>query len=256
MAASTAGKTDTRTVHLQPGMYVVRFNGAPALGESALVSLASGDEASQVDFFASEAIINNTLVSADDCIIVRCSGGSSKILLTSLSVSSSVLAGTRIDKIASSTERLGGTAQAAGLKSPLTPESITLSGHIQWVGDIALSPGAWLGDPGNQNRLEGFTVDWENRPGDVDIAYSAILSGLGRSPAVRTGEFCGSGQRAAAITGLTFSLVGKNAAAYELIVEVKFDGSPVQKLSSGVEGRGVMGREQLVAMQLTVIRTA
>lgn len=254
MAATQAGKTDTRIVHLEPGMYIVRFDGRPTLGESAVLSLAPGYPGSKLDFFESEAVTNNTLSSTEDCIVVRCSGDAGNILITSLSLTSPALVGARVDKIASSIEKSESNTAApvSRLKTPVAPELPGLSGHIEWKGDVTAGLGAWLGDSDGHNRLEGFSVAWENKPADVDIAYSSIIGSLGRSPVVLTGEFCGTRQRAAPITAVTFSLVGKQASKYNLEVEVAFDGAPIQKLQSGVEGRGVTGREHLVALRLKV----
>ncbi len=294
MAAQQAGKTDTRIVHLEPGMYLIRFDGTPALGESAIVSVAPGEPGAVVDFFESEGVQNTTLAMSADCIVARCVGGSGNLLVTSVSLSSDTLAGARVDKIASSEGKVRTRAgvvrpepipaastvppvaqapdanatkpatvpvapvQVPAAAAPAQPaaaaEQIQLMGHIEWKGDVTAQANAWLGDPQGSSRLEGFTVQWHNRPADVDLAYSVVVEGMGRSPAVLSGGFCGSRQRAAAIHGLILTLVGKNAAAYELVVQAVFENTPLQQLGSGVEGRGLTGREKLVALAVGVVR--
>ena len=258
MAISRAGKTDTRIVNIEPGMYIVRFDGNPTLGESAILSIAPGDPITTVDLFASEHVKHATLASADDCIVVRCGGGSGNLVITSISLTSGTLTGARVDRIAAAGDRtqlapsLGG--HSVTIPAPQPKEAIQLGGHIQWQGDVEVAANAWLGDPRGHDRLEGFSVEWANKPADVDLAYSCTIGGMGRSPAVLSGGFCGSRQRAAPIQAVTVSLVGKNSAAYELAVQAAFDNSPLQTLASGVEGRGVSGQEQLTALQVIVTR--
>jgi len=249
--------TETRIVSLQPGMYIVRFSAIPALGEGAILSIAPGDGGSRIDFFCSEGVKNNTLVNQSDIAVVRCGGGEGNLLVTSLSGSSRPV-GVRVDRIAGATDLPGagisGAPPQPGRPRQTAMEALGLAGHIEMLGDVRGRPGKWLGDPETARRLEGFTVEWANRPEDVDIAYSCMIDGLGRSPAVLSGGFCGSRRRAAAITALTVSLVGKNASAFELAMEAVFAGCPPQKMRSGVEVRGLAGREPLVALRAGIVR--
>ena len=253
--------TETRIVSLQPGMYIVRFNAIPTLGEGAILSIAPSDSGVKFDFLASEGVKNNTLFNQSDCIVVRCMGGEGNLLITSLCKSGSRPVGTRVDKIAGATNRPGADVTGLGyqpqgqLPQPTrqsTPANLKLSGHLEMRGDITAQPGDWLGDPKTSRRLEGFAIDWLDRPEELDIAYSCVIGGLGRSPAVLSGGYCGSRQRAAPITALTVSLVGKNANSFELAMEAVFAGCPTQKMRSGVEVRGITGREQLVAINAAV----
>ena len=358
--------TETRIVSLKPGMYIIRFNAIPTLGEGAILSVAPTQAGGHLDFFFSEGILNNTLFNQSDIAVVRCSGGESNLLITSMCNSGKAV-GTRIDKIAGAAERsaathLGASAvqpdsppslqpppvaapppsqtqatqppspaapspgvlqsnlelqqgqaplgsqlpqpQAAiipqsavhqpahqqiatpqGQRSPLqepyqstlqpspAPHSpspfadaippsqqptnlnvspLTLLGHLQEAGDVRVQSGAWLGDPQSRLRLEGFAIEWENKPQDVDVAYSCVIGGLGRSPVVLSGGFCGSRQRAASITALTFSLIGPNAEAFQLKAEAVFANCPPQTLRPGVEVRGIAGAEPLVALRVSI----
>jgi hypothetical protein len=126
------GKTDTRIVNIEPGMYIVRFDGSPTLGESAILTIAPGDARTQIDFFASEQVKHSTLASEEDCVVVRCSGGSGNLLITSVSLTSGTLTGARIDRIAAagSLGSVGTVGQSVAMPSAPTPEQLLLSGHI------------------------------------------------------------------------------------------------------------------------------
>jgi hypothetical protein len=251
--------TETRIVSLKPGMYIVRFNAIPTLGEGAILSIAPSENGVKFDFLASDGVKNNTLFNQSDCIVVRCAGGEGNLLITSLCKSDSRPVGTRIDKITGATDRpgadTGGMALQAQSQARLPqPAAIHLKllGHVEMSGDVAAHRGDWLGDPKSSRRLEGFAIDWDDRPQELDIASSCVIGGLGRSPAVLSGGFCGSRQRAAPITALTVSLVGKNASAHQLNMEAVFAGCPPQTMHTGVEVRGITGREQLVAIRASV----
>ena len=266
--------TDARIINLTPGMYIARFNAAPNPGEFCLLSMAPSDPHVRIDFFASEAVENNMLRTADDIIVVRCSGGEGKLIMTSLPGAGTQATGARIDRIASATERqnlpAGGTAAAApgsAASSDFTPQTqatpgarnapqvlLKVMGHVELQGDITIPAGQWLGDPTSSQRLEGFSIDWPDRPDDVDLAYSCVMAGLGRSPSVLSGGYCGSRQRATPINALTVSLVGKQASTYALDMEVVFAGCPAQKITPGVECGGLTGREPLTALRVALRR--
>jgi len=255
--------SETRIVALDPGMYIVRFNSIPAAGEGAILSIAPSEDGVKVDFFTSEGVRNNTLLNQSDIVVVRCAGGEGNLLITSICRSGAKTVGARIDTIAGAVNRPGAEVSGLGYQSQrqgqlgapsAAPSAVPLklSGHIEYDGDVVAQPGQWLGDPNSRRRLEGFSLDWTERPEEVDLAYSCVIGGLGRSPAVLSGGYCGSRQRAAPITAITVSLVGKRAADYQLQLEVVFAGCPPQKLSTGVECRGLTGREQLVAIRAAV----
>jgi hypothetical protein len=252
--------TETRIVPLTPGMYIVRFCSTPALGEGAILSIAPSAANTQVEFFASEGIQNNTLLHQNDCVVVRCCGGEGNILITSISRTGVSMVGARIDRIAGAVDRPGAeipnlSTHAPPRLAPAAPrELVNLLGHVEMTGDVKVPTGQWLGDPQSNYRLEGFTIEWPDRPNDVDIAYSCVIGGVGRSPAVLSGGYCGTRQRAAPITAITASLVGKNANAYKLKLEAVFSGAPTQAVSSGVECRGLTGREHLIAIRVNLLR--
>lgn len=259
MSTNKQQATETRIVSLKPGMYIVRFNAIPTLGEGAILSIAPSESGVKFDFLASEGVKNNTLFNQSDCVVVRCVGGEGNLLITSLCKSGSRPVGTRIDKISGATNRPGADVSGLGYQPQgqarlSQPAAIHLNflGHIEMRGDVAAHRGDWLGDPKSSRRLEGFSIEWDEHPQELDIAYSCVIGGLGRSPAVLSGGYCGSRQRAAPITALTVSLVGKNANAYQLDMEAVFAGCPQQKMHTGVEVRGITGREQLVAIRAAV----
>src|SRR5690606_30589006 len=129
--------------------------------------------------------------------------------------------------------------------------SLNFEGHIERRGDVA-AQGGWLGNPEGNARLEGFAVNWPNKPQGVDLAYSCKVAGQGKQPAVLSGKFAGTRRKAAGIQAITFGLVGPEQKAYQLSGHVVFAGSPPQAIVNGKELSGATGFENLVAISVSI----
>ena len=133
--------------------------------------------------------------------------------------------------------------------------SLALEGHIERRGDVAVQD-SWLGNPDSNARLEGFTINWPNKPQGVDLAYSCKVTGQGKQPAALSGNFVGTRRKAAGIQAITFGLVGPQQKAYQLSGHVVFAGSPPQPIVNGKELSGPTGYENLVAISVSITPTA
>lgn len=128
---------------------------------------------------------------------------------------------------------------------------LRLAGHVERRGDLFVTGGEWLGDPGGSARIEGFSIQWPQRPAAVDISYGCSLLGLGRMPEAVVGEFVGTRMQARAINGVSFRLIGEQADAFALIVEASFsDGTRFGPAMAPADLRGPTGREFLVGLRL------
>jgi hypothetical protein len=112
----------------------------------------------------------------------------------------------------------------------------------------------WLGDPNSQSRIEGFAIEWKNRPQDVDLVYTCRVEGLGQTPAIFSGGYAGTRRKAAPITGVSLALAGPSAADFELSGQVAFAGCPPLIILPGQKLSGPKGSEHLVAMRVSITR--
>lgn len=129
--------------------------------------------------------------------------------------------------------------------------SLSMEGHIERRGDVSVQDD-WLGNPDSNARLEGFTINWPNKPQGVDLAYSCKVAGQGKQPAVLSGNFAGTRRKAAGIQAITFGLVGPQQKAYQLSGHVVFAGSAPQAIANGKELSGPTGYENLVALSVRI----
>lgn len=136
--------------------------------------------------------------------------------------------------------------------APAAAVPLTLEGHIERRGDVTVDTG-WLGNPQGHARLEGFTVHWPNKPEGVDLAYSVRVQGQGKQPAALSGRYAGTRQKAAAITAITFGLVGPKQKQFQLDGQVVFSGAPPQTILNGHEIASPSGLDPLVAISLAIV---
>lgn len=235
---------------LEPGMYLFRY--ASQLPESALICFtlqATPLGKGTIDFFPAEGVSRNTLARLGDCIVGRVKSAPAGLLITEYRQTDddSLQADLRIERIDTSAAIIRQPAMAPAPKAL----HLQLSGHIEYIGDTS-AQGQWLGDPHSQARVEGFCVEWPNRPQDVDIAYQCSVLGAGQLPASLSGGFVGTRRRAAAINAVAFALVGPDAEQYRLAGQAVFAGCAPQAIVQNQELRGATGLEQLVALRLEV----
>src|SRR5690606_23219670 len=150
-----------------------------------------------------EGVSRNTLARLGDCVVIRVKGGKGAVLVTEYHrVSQAVGAADlrvdlRVDRIDTSEAIvrkapaqqppvlaetvIAPVAQPAPiLNRPMAPVtspvisargvvpaapgiSLTLEGHIERRGDVAVQD-SWLGNPDSNARLEGFSINWPNKP--------------------------------------------------------------------------------------------
>jgi hypothetical protein len=254
-------ETDGLEVHskidiLEPGMYIFRY--ASPTPTDALVCFtlqATPLGKGAVDFFPAEGVTRNTLAKLGDCLIARIKGGPTGVLITEYrqADSADLRVDLRIDRIDTSEAIIAKAyATTAPAEERAEPIALTLAGHVERIGDTQIR-GDWLGNPKGLARIEGFSVQWDDRPAGIDVAYQCSVRQIGQLPAVLSGGFVGTRQRATPIIAVAFALVGPRSDEFKLIGEAVFaDGQP-QFITPGEELHGPTGTEQLVALRLAVL---
>lgn len=237
---------------LEPGMYIFRYASKLPEGEMICFTLqATPLGKGMVDFFPAEGVSRNTLAKLGDCIVGRVKGAATAVLVTEYRQTGnpSLKADLRVDRIDTSEAII--SSQPKQPTQPAEAYDLVIAGHIERIGDTVAQDG-WLGAPSAKSRIEGFVIEWPDRPEGVDIAYQCHVAGIGQQPPTLSGGYIGSRRQKAPITAVAFALVGPSAEKYRLDGTVVFAGGAVYPVIPGEELRGPTGREQLVAMQLCV----
>jgi hypothetical protein len=132
---------------------------------------------------------------------------------------------------------------------------LRLLGHVAGIGDVQSESDEWIAGPEAPARIEGFAIEWLDKPADLALHYSARLARphemSGRMTAV--GDYAGTRGRALPIVGIALELSGAAATRFQLSVEAAFLSAPLQR-SSGrqLDMSGPTGREPLVGLRLRV----
>lgn len=241
---------------LEPGMYIFRYaSPTPAEALVCFTLQATPLGKGVIDFFPAEGVTRNTLAKLGDCLIARVKNGPTGVLITEYrqTEANELHIDLRIDRIDTSEAIIAKPKQpAAPAEDEAQPIALTIGGHIERIGDTRTN-GDWLGNPLSQARIEGFSIDWSDRPAGIDIAYQCSVRHTGQLPAVLSGNFVGTRQRATPITAVAFALVGPRSDEFRLIGEAVFADGQRQTIIHGEELRGPTGTEQLVALRLAVL---
>lgn len=239
---------------LPPGMYVLRHPkaGLPAL--SVARAPASTDAHNgKLELLSTPRTHGSILRDGADCIVMHVSEAPVELVVSAyLAQPGTTIPALKVDRIALDTDAAVARAEAPATGRPIvvSEHGISLVGHIERTGDVVAGEHQRLGDPSTTLRIEGFQVEWPDRPEGVDLAYSIAVEGVGALPMATTGSFCGTRGQARRITEVTFVLVGPNAAQYELEGSACFTGGFVMPLAAGMPSSGPSGLEHLTSLSV------
>ncbi|MDE7539466.1 hypothetical protein [Gluconobacter sphaericus] len=139
-------------------------------------------------------------------------------------------------------------AASAAAEATADAEKISkdISAHIQRRGDVTSGIGHWMGVPGSQSWIEGFSVAPEEGIPASDIEYQAVLGKGWLSPWAEGGQYCGSRGMALPILGLRVRLKGKSAEMHRVRLTATFtDGTRL----GPVDGSEALEAESLAPLE-------
>jgi hypothetical protein len=133
--------------------------------------------------------------------------------------------------------------------------NIRIFGHVSGIGDVQVNANEWIAGPSTPSRIEGISIDWPEKPHDLEIHYAVrtakpeMVSGR----KVHLGSFAGTRGKAMPIVAVALEMSGPGATNIQFFVEAIFLGSPVMR-SAGkqIVASGPTGREPLVGLRLGV----
>lgn len=121
-----------------------------------------------------------------------------------------------------------------------------ISAHIQRRGDVTTGVGHWMGVPGSQSWIEGFSIAPETGVPAADLEYQAVLGKGWLSPWAEGGQYCGSRGMALPILGLRVRLKGKSAETLKIRLTATFtDGTRL----GPVDGSEALEAESLAPLE-------
>jgi hypothetical protein len=196
-----------------------------------------------------------------DSALIRVLNGPAQILITiyqptGVTDSAPKLRVLRLSDPSASAEATEAPAPVAKRPVMILTEPHDIVAHVQRTGDIGRSFGEWVGTPGSQMAIEGFsmTAPKDLEPGD--LSYQAVLGRGWLSPWAESGQFCGSRGMALPILGLKVKLSDAAAKVYDLRYAASFiDGTKLDDLKSE-DSCETPSLAPLEAMRVELVRKA
>lgn len=239
-----------RTIKLAPGFYLYRYL-CKGSGQLPVVTLgfAPGGAGGEVSFVGKRRAGQVTLDTYGDMAVVHVEGGEGRVGLNLF-----VPEGFPQRAVNIEVERLIGdqSEQVVGQVPADRSVNVSMTGHVEVLGDVEVGKAQWLGDPNAKVRLEGFSVLWPQRPYGVDIAYKCVVASLGESTPSLTGGFAGTRRRAMPIRSVHFEIVGERTEHYKIIVHAAFAKRGIVTSSSAEVLTGLGDTDYLTAIKLEV----
>lgn len=247
------------TIQLKPGMYILRH---PKGGQAPISVTRAPDSAQpggKLEVVSTAGTHGTLLRNGSDCIVMHVSEAPVELLVSAfLPHAGAAVPALKIDQVGldpapAALPAVPAAAAAPARQIQVSDKGVSIIGHIERTGDVVVSDGQRLGDPATTLRLEGFQVMWPDRPAGVDLAYGIAVEGIGATPVVQSGKFCGTRGKALRITEVTFALVGPDARQFALEGTAHFTGGFAMPIVSGMAVSGPSGLEHLTALSLRTV---
>ncbi len=169
------------------------------------------------------------LSAAGDAALVRVTRGPAQILVTIYQQPNLPDAAPKLQVrqlIGQAEPGAGGPAPAPATAAPIAGsaprEKVDVLAHIQTRGDVGARFGAWLGERGSQNWIEGFAIAAPEGIDPAELSYQGVLGRGWLSPWVEAGQYCGSRGMALPLLGLRVRLEGEAAETFDLTCTASF----------------------------------
>ena len=181
------------------------------------------------------------LTGGGDAALIRVLAGPAQVLVTIYQAAGGAVENApklrvlRLSEAAPEGAKTAASPAVTGLRRPVMvlTEPHDIVAHVQKSGDIGRAFGEWVGTPGSQVAIEGFSVTAPKDLEPGDLTYQAVLGRGWMSPWSEAGQFCGSRGMALPILGLRVKLSSAAAKRYGLRYSATFlDGTKLEGLGS------------------------
>ncbi|HEX7924134.1 MAG TPA: hypothetical protein VF583_24460 [Bradyrhizobium sp.] len=254
-----------KTIDLARGLFLVRYNGAEDKTSPPVVRVYA-DRASlnNCNIITGPDAANGTLFAPETALVVSVARPSRLIVeVTAGRAGGSTAANIKIEPLTQGQLAAQPIGQPAGqpfdTDEPETgPEELSalkLLAHVAGLGDVTVGPNTWIAGPAAPARIEGISLEWPNKPRDLNLQYAVKFARpqRGDNQFVPLGTFAGTRGRALAITGFSLEATGPGADRYAIAAETIFLGAPALRVTGNrIVVSGPSGREPLVGLKLSL----
>lgn len=242
----------TKTVAVERGLVLVRYATAEDESQPPRVAvMVNSKYKKNIELVLSPDHKDATLWQPGSCLVARVlRPGQLLVEVTPMNPGGSTAATIKIETLTQGNVEIP-TAQRS--RDDIDLHSLEVLGHVAGIGDVLVRQDEWIAGPHAPARIEGFSIDWPEKPANLDIRYSVKLArphaASGRI--TRLGGYAGTRGRALPIIGITIELAGPGASGYQLSIEAAYLGAPLTRVTGkAVAISGPTGREPLVGARL------
>jgi hypothetical protein len=245
-----------KSIEVQKGLFLIRYDSADDFASPPRVTISPDPGGSEgIKLILPPGTDEAILWSPGACMVLHVhQSGRIDVAVSPAQPNGSV--GARIRLVPLSNDPGGLAAVKAAEAVPegvFDPSQIRLMGHVAGVGDVVVKTGEWIAGPAAPSRIEGFILQWKNKPSNIGLRYAARIGGPRPVPTrmVDVGTFAGTRGRALPLVGATLEMSGANG--HQLEVDALFLGSPQMRVvGPRVVISGPTGREPLVGLRVAV----
>jgi hypothetical protein len=245
-------------VTINRGLFLVRYAAAEDPARPPTIRLAVDPAPNKDIGFLLHPDQNEAILwEPDSCLVVRASApGKLSVEVAPIEKSGSVAATVRIEPLTQGTSRSAiALANGVPVGSPCDFSRFRVLGHIAGTGDQVVQANDWLAGPLAPSRIEGLSIDWPDKPSDLEIRY-AVKTAMPQSISGRSvalGAFAGTRGKTMPIVGLLLEMSGAAASRLQFAVEAIFIGAPIKQIvGTRILLAGPTGREPLVGLRVGI----
>ena len=251
-----------QTVNIARGLFLVRYAAAEDQVQPPTIKL-SPDPAPNKDigFLLHPDQNEAVLWQPDSCLVVRAlAPGKLSVEVTPTRDQGSAAATVRIEPL------------SQGTPSPMAPPTngsrknlscdlsgLRILGHVAGIGDQFVNINEWIAGPIAPSRIEGISLDWPDKPDDLEIRYAVKTTEQqpASARAMGVGSFAGTRGRTIPIVSVLLEMSGPAAFNLQFAVEAVFLGAPIKRTTGKrVVVSGPTGREPLVGLRINIESTS
>lgn len=247
-----------KSIEVQRGLFLIRYDSADDFASPPRVVISTDPNGAEgIKLILPPGTDEAILWSPGACMVLQAhQNGRLDVAVSPAQPNGSVGARIRLVPLSNDPGGLAAVNPAEAASTDVFDTSqIRLMGHVAGVGDVVVKTGEWVAGPEAPSRIEGFILQWKNKPRNVGLRYAARIGGPRPVPTrmLDVGTFAGTRGRALPLVGATLEISGAGSNGHQLEVDALFLGSPQMRVvGQRVVISGPTGREPLVGLRVAV----
>jgi hypothetical protein len=249
-----------KTVAINRGLFLVRYATAEDEAQPPKVRVSPDPTSNKaISFLLHPDHDEAVLWQPDSCLVVRATApGKLSVEVIPAQKGGSAAATVRIEALTQGQAAMAAPAKGRS-SSPHELGKLRILGHVSGLGDVVVNDNEWIAGPSAPSRIEGISIEWPDKPADLDIHYAVKLAKpqAASGQKMGLGSYAGTRGKAMPVVGLMLELSGPGSPEFQLAVEAIFLGAPATRITGKrVVASGPTGREPLVGLRLAVENAA